>query len=105
MYGELYTQRLIPTVVGFVKVVATEESVRVDVCETHPPFLHLKAPNPSANFTIHAKSTLNQGSTHCELHVQTVMVPADDDHIYPNGYEAENETIFSNRPGRTLVEL
>ena len=33
------------------------------------------------------------------------MVTADDDKIYVNGYETENQTIFSNRPGRTLVEL
>jgi hypothetical protein len=29
----------------------------------------------------------------------------DEDKIYLNGYDTENETLFSNRPGRTIADL
>ena len=64
--------------------------MQISVCDTHPPFLRLKAPTSSAKFTIHAISTLNQISTQCTLSVESVMVTVDDDKIYVNGYETEN---------------
>jgi len=60
--------------------------VQVSTCETHPPFLHLKTPQSSNNFTVIAQSTLNGVSTLCSLPLKSIMVIADDDSIYPNGY-------------------
>lgn len=59
VYPELYVQKLIPTVIGFIKVIGFESNVQISVCETHPPFLHLKTPKMSINFTAHAVSTIN----------------------------------------------
>jgi hypothetical protein len=60
--------------------------VQASICETHPPFLHLKTPQSSNNFTVIAHSTLNGVSTLCSLPLTSIMVIADDDVIYSNGY-------------------
>jgi hypothetical protein len=79
-------QRLVPTGSGFIKVIGYEANVQIQVCETHPPFLHLKTPKLSNNFTVHAISTINDRSTQCSMVVTSLLVTADDDKIYLNGY-------------------
>lgn len=44
VYTELYNQMMLAVETGFVKVDAAEANVEISKCETHPPFLHLKAP-------------------------------------------------------------
>ncbi len=48
---------------------------------------------------------INGISSECKLKLKTILVQADDDNVYLNGYESENETVFSNRPGRAIMDL
>lgn len=50
-------------------------------------------------------SVINGISSTCQLKLKSISVQADDDNVYMNGYESENETVFSNRPGSAIMEL
>lgn len=77
---------LVPLTVGFVKVDAAQAMVQISQCETHPPFLYLKAPQFSNEFTVNAISVINGISSTCSLKLKSILVEADDDNVYLNGY-------------------
>lgn len=70
-YPELYVQKLFATTYGFIKMIHLNSVAQFTSCETHPPFLYLKAPVFDHHFVVNGYSTVNGQTVYCYISLTT----------------------------------